>query len=151
MAKRLERKGRVMMRQRLRREQGAAAVEFALIASLLFMLIFGMIGFGVAFMRMQTIRGAVREGGRAAATGATGTQVQSVTYGAATGSIPNQGDIHVSPATGSNPVCTKDNIGQDVTVTYDAHSLPGGGIPVNLIFFNLTLTPTLTAQFRCEV
>ena len=126
-------------------------MEFAIIASLLFMLIFGLIGFGIAFMRIQTIRGAVREGGRAAATGASASQVQSVTFNASTGSIPNQSDIRVSPATGSSPVCTTNNIGQDASVSYDARDLPGGGVTVNLIFFQLTLTPTLTAQFRCEV
>ena len=54
----------------LRREEGASAVEFALIAPLLFMLVFGIIYFGIAFLRMQTLRSSVREGGRAAAVGA---------------------------------------------------------------------------------
>ena len=55
---------------RLRHEDGASAVEFALIAPLLFMLLFGIIGFGLAFLRVQSIRTAVREGGRTAAVGA---------------------------------------------------------------------------------
>jgi hypothetical protein len=49
---------------RLRREDGASAVEFALVAPLLFMLVFGIIGFGLAFLQVQSIRTAVREGGR---------------------------------------------------------------------------------------
>src|SRR5688572_10830111 len=48
-------------------EGGAAAIEFALIMPLLVLFVFGIIGFGLAFMQMQTIRGALREGGRAAA------------------------------------------------------------------------------------
>ena len=54
----------------LHRQEGASAVEFALIAPLLFMLVFAIVYFGLAFMRMQTMRSAVREGGRAAAVGA---------------------------------------------------------------------------------
>jgi hypothetical protein len=46
-------------------------VEFALIAPVLFMLIFAILGFGIAFMQLQTIRGAVREGARISAVGAT--------------------------------------------------------------------------------
>ena len=42
-------------------------MEFALIAPLLFMIVFGILYFGVAFMKMQNLRSAVREGGRAAA------------------------------------------------------------------------------------
>ncbi|HET6712153.1 MAG TPA: TadE/TadG family type IV pilus assembly protein, partial [Actinomycetota bacterium] len=40
----------------LRREDGASAVEFALIAPLLFMIVFGILYFGVAFMKMQNLR-----------------------------------------------------------------------------------------------
>ncbi len=54
----------------LHRQDGASAVEFALIAPLLFMIVFAILYFGVAFMKMQNLRSAVREGGRAAAVGA---------------------------------------------------------------------------------
>ena len=46
------------IRARLRREDGAAAVEFALIAGVLAMLIFGMLQFGVAFFQLQNLRAA---------------------------------------------------------------------------------------------
>ena len=66
-----------------RQEGGAAAIEFALIMPVLVLFVFGIIGFGVAFMQMQTIRGALREGGRAAATGASATEVQNHAFGSA--------------------------------------------------------------------
>ena len=58
--------------RRIHGEEGATAVEFALIVPVLIVFVFGIIGFGLAFMQMQTIRGALREGGRAAATGRLG-------------------------------------------------------------------------------
>ena len=67
----------------LRREDGASAVEFALLAPVFFVVVFGIIGFGIAFMQLQTARGAVREGARAAAVvdadgvGRTAAQVPS--------------------------------------------------------------------------
>ena len=47
-------------------ERGASAVEFAIIASLLFMILFGTIQFGIAFNRYQGLQAAGREGARLA-------------------------------------------------------------------------------------
>ena len=49
-------------------ESGAAAVEFALLATLLFMLIFGSITAGISFSRSNALQTAAREGARFAAT-----------------------------------------------------------------------------------
>ncbi|MGH2597448.1 MAG: TadE/TadG family type IV pilus assembly protein [Actinomycetota bacterium] len=55
-------------RNRLRREErGAAAVEFAIVASLFFMLVFGIIDFGFAFHSWNNAVNAAREGARTAA------------------------------------------------------------------------------------
>jgi Flp pilus assembly protein TadG len=56
-----------MMRRDLRREDGAAMVEFAIIAPLLFALIFAIIDFGRALFLMNNLTAAVREGARLAA------------------------------------------------------------------------------------
>jgi Flp pilus assembly protein TadG len=45
-------------------ERGASAVEFALIASLLFMILFGIITFGITFNRVQGLQASAREGAR---------------------------------------------------------------------------------------
>lgn len=55
------------MMNRREREAGAAAVELAIIAPVLFMLVFGIIVFGITFFRLQSMQAAVREGGRLAA------------------------------------------------------------------------------------
>ena len=137
------------MGRTFRREDGASAVEMALIAPLLFMLVFGIIGFGLAFLQVQSIRTAVREGGRAAAVGASVSQVQQKTIDASSGSIPGSpaSDVQVS----GGP-CTSNNIGSDVSVTYDTSNLPGGGIVVRIpLLPDIHITPVITAQFRCEV
>jgi Flp pilus assembly pilin Flp len=55
-------------RNRLHREEkGAAAVEFAIVATLFFMLVFGTIDFGFAFHSWNNAVNAAREGARTAA------------------------------------------------------------------------------------
>ena len=61
-------------RSKLRGEEGAAAVEFALVVSLLFVLLFGIMEFGLAFFELQNLRSATREGARAAASAALPTR-----------------------------------------------------------------------------
>ena len=74
-------------------EQGAAAVEFALLASLLFMLIFGSISAGISFSRSNALQTAAREGARFAATlpgngsGTWFTDVINATKGAGLGEL----------------------------------------------------------------
>lgn len=56
-----------------RREGGAALVEFALIAPVLFLVLFGIIEFGIALNDYQSIRHGVRDGARQAAVQQYGT------------------------------------------------------------------------------
>ena len=137
-----------------RREEGASAVEFAILAPLLFMLLFGIIGFGLAFLQVQSIRTAVREGGRYAATGQSVSATQQRVIDAATGYVPSgqKSLIQVSPGSSTTPPCTPNNIGSNATVTYDTHNLPGGGVTVHIpLFPDIVMSPVITASFRCEV
>jgi Flp pilus assembly protein TadG len=133
----------------LRREDGASAVEMALLAPLLFMLVFGIIEFGLAFLQVQSIKTGVREGGRAAAVGWSESDVQQKTIDASSGAIPGSpsSDVVVSQQ------CTAQNIGSDVVVSYDTTNLNGGaGIVVRIpLLPDIHLTPNISAQFRCEV
>jgi Flp pilus assembly protein TadG len=65
------------MLTKLRREEGAAAVEFALIVGVLAMLLFGMLQFGVALLALQNLRSGAREGARVGAVDGTGAQVKA--------------------------------------------------------------------------
>lgn len=58
-------------------ERGAAAVEFAIVLSLLLMFVFGTIQFGIAFNRNQGLQAAAREGARTASVGGTQANVAS--------------------------------------------------------------------------
>ena len=75
------------IRQRLDREDGAAAVEFALIIGVLAMLIFGMLQFGLTFFELQNLRAAAREGGRLGAVGATPDAIRADLESASNGAI----------------------------------------------------------------
>ena len=133
-------------------ERGAAAVELALLTPLLFLILFGILEFGIAFLNVQSIRTGVREGGRAAAVGAPVATTQAKTVAASSGSIPtsDQGDVQVSSSMGGR--CTVNNIGEDVTVSYDTSNLPDGGIVIRIpLIPEMTLQPVLAATFRCEV
>ena len=139
-------------RRRSRDERGAAAVELALLTPLLFLILFGILEFGLAFLHVQSIRTGVREGGRAAAVGAPVATTQAKTVAASSGSIPtgDQGDVQVSSSMGGR--CTVNNIGEDVTVSYDTSNLPDGGIVIRIpLVPEMTLRPVLAATFRCEV
>jgi Flp pilus assembly protein TadG len=139
---------------RMRDERGASAVEFAIIAPLLVLLVFGIIQFGIAFLQMQTLRGAVREGGRAAAVCNSDTNpdpyclttVQSRTQAASLGGITDSTKVTVSR------ICNSTNIGQETIVTFPVTALPGGGIQVRIpLMPTITLRPAISSSFRCEV
>src|SRR5438067_222248 len=60
------------------RRRGAAAVEFAFVAGIFFFMVLGIFEFGRAFMVMEMLTEAAREGARTAVIeGATGSQVQN--------------------------------------------------------------------------
>jgi Flp pilus assembly protein TadG len=67
------------IRRRIRPERGAAAVEFAIVAPLLFILVFGIIDFGFGFHAWNAIENAAREGARVGATDASGNATTNIT------------------------------------------------------------------------
>src|SRR5437773_7197500 len=79
--------GAMRISQRLGREDGAAAVEFALIIGVLAMLIFGMLQFGLTFFELQNLRASAREGGRLGAVGATPDAIRTDLESASNGAI----------------------------------------------------------------
>jgi Flp pilus assembly protein TadG len=111
-----------------RKERGAAAVEFAILAPLFFMLCFGMISAGATFNRQQGVTAAVREGARYGATlpqGASGpawvSAVQTVILQAADGEL----DPTISPA----PVICIALVSGDGTTVVPGYSTVGCTAP----------------------
>jgi Flp pilus assembly protein TadG len=139
---------------RLRRkapgERGATIVEFAIIAPLLFALVFGIIDFGWAFMQDLSVKQAAREGGRIAI-------VDGETTAGCAGLISDikqrvSSDLKTSSMTASLSVTDSNGDGivgdvgdvMTITVTYPLSSLSG---------FTTALiggTMTSTIQMRME-
>ena len=139
------------IRSKLRREEGAAAVEFALIVGLLAVLIFGLLEYGLAFWQVQNLRAAAREGARAAAVGGASSDVSDAMVGSSAGSLP-PGFTGFSMSTECDG--TPDTVGDPVTVTIANGSLSGNvreAFEVSIPFLPaFTLDPELSGTFRCE-
>jgi Flp pilus assembly protein TadG len=83
-----------------RKQRGAAAVEFAMVAPIFFLLLFGMIEYGRMVMVQQMLTNATREGARRAVLdGTTVTNVKTTVQDYLTsGNITvNSGEITVTP------------------------------------------------------
>ena len=113
--------GRLVTSRRLaaRRRVGATLVEFAIVAPVLLLLIFGMIEYGRLAMVQQVLTNASREGARAAVLdGATTASVTSVVQSClATGRVTG-GNVTITP----NPISSAkfgDPITVRVQVTFD--------------------------------
>ena len=138
-------------------ERGAAMVEFAIIAPLLFALIFAIIDFGRALFLMNNLTSAVREGARLAAV------QQDPTTAGSHAAVQNRVTAYIQNFGGAGPttqptVTINQVAGQtySVTVTLAAYpfnaitplgpvvALLGGG-PLNAIQM-----PTISAVFQWE-
>ena len=132
------------------REDGAAAVEFALIVGLLAMLVFGMMEYGLAFWQVQTLRAASREGARVAAVRGSDSEISAAMSEASAGALPiGFSGFSVSPAG-----CTDDTVGESVTVQIDNDALSSSveeSLAIDIpLLPSITLNPTIEGSFRCE-
>ncbi len=136
--------------RKLRGEEGAAAVEFALVVGLLFVILFGIMEFGLAFFELQNLRSSAREGARAAAIGGDRAEVSQALVQGASGSLPN-GYSSFTPS-GPGPFCSTK--GAEIKVTLPLTSLPPNVQSAFLVDIPLIpqikLTPTISGSFRCE-
>lgn len=131
-------------------ERGASAVEFAIVASLLFILLFGTVQFGMAFNRAQGLEAAAREGARAASVGGTYSEIATRVRAAQSMFDPTDVNVTTSPASsGRTRPCAVAGLGADVTVTAAvapaaryAITIPGWG--------NREIAYSSAGTFRCE-
>ena len=130
------------------RDQGASAVEFALILPLLVLLLFGILQFGQVFARLQGMEAAAREGARLASIGRTVSY--SDVQAAARGTNPPfiaAGDIQVLVNGGTGGgwcSSTDDFVTVQVSVDPIAYALT---VP---LFGDIVTDYTSTGTFRCE-
>jgi Flp pilus assembly protein TadG len=134
-----------------RRDDGAAAVEFALIAGVLVMLIFGMLQFGIAFFEIQNLRAATREGARLGAVGANTTQIRTRVSEASYNSIEaNSGAMSVT--TCPSPPGAEDTSTVEINTGNPALNARLQNIfTVDIPFMvPLVINTTVRGEFRCE-
>jgi len=81
------------------KRKGATVVEFAFVAPVLFLIVFGIIEFGRLLMVQQVLTNASREGARRAITeSATSTEVEQLVNNYLTGGRVSGATVTVSPA-----------------------------------------------------
>jgi len=130
----------------MRREDGAVAVEFIIIAPILVIVLFAIIEFGIVWSQLENYVSAAREGARYAAvrcqpdsaTGCTNTLIANRVTAASTDTISP------GPVT-ANINCDTSTVGQLVTVSWQqdlTYSIPFLGTH--------TYTDTIKGSFRCE-
>src|SRR5205823_11312313 len=118
--------------------RGAAAVEFAIVSTILFVIVFGITEFGRTYSQYEVLQGAAREGARRAAVGATLSQVQAAVTQAADPYTP-------STAVAVDQTCTPDATGQPVTVSWQQQ------FQISIPFLPpANITRTIKGVFRCE-
>ena len=123
---------------RRRSQEGAAAVEFALIASFLFMALFGIIEFGRIFSELEVLNSAAREGARVAAVRGTSDEVADAVAAAAD-------PYELDESAVADKVCDDSTSGESVTVAWDQNFQISVGL---LPDFDQTLE--IKGVFRCE-
>ena len=154
-------------------ERGASMVEFAIIIGLLFLIVFGIIQFGIAFNRDQGIQAAAREGARIAAVGGNEQAVVQRVKDAQSLFNPNHVRVTIDYSTddgasypGGNKIC--DDLGGDpctglsapcsgkignlvrVTATVPAGIGSGTYAIVIPLWGNVNVTYSSKGVFRCE-
>ncbi len=136
-----------VMRNRTSRDEGVAAVEFALILPVLALILFGVLEFGRVWSQYQVYQGAAREGARCAAVASTSDcviQTEIDQAAAPYGPVPNA-TVQLVGGGARPDGCTDADTGKDVQVFW-AQSMD-----VNIPFWSdITVTPTIKAVFRCE-
>jgi Flp pilus assembly protein TadG len=131
---------------RIAREEGVAAVEFAIILPVLALILFGVLEFGRVWSQYQVFQGAAREGARCAAVASTSEcDIQDEIESAAEPYTPDGGYSIAVDGQSRADGCGPTDAGKDVEVSWDQT------LELNIPFWkDVTLTPTIKAVFRCE-
>src|SRR3954451_21220697 len=121
----------IHVRPKQRGEEGASLVEFALIAPILFLILFGVIDFGFIYNDFLSVRQGVRDGARVGAVANFGTNTGcSTTAGTSVTSTVTSSSGTTSAGTASTEaqklICTtRDKIGLDASKMRVAVAIAG--------------------------
>jgi Flp pilus assembly protein TadG len=124
-------------------DRGANLVEFAILAPLLILLVFGIIEFGWLFGQFNDVRHGVREGARFAAVNAgTSSQIKDTICTSMEGLSAGMSSITVDLTQGGA------DVGDQSTITVTANVTSLSGVPLITTFLPNQLSSTVT--FRHE-
>ena len=127
-----------MYRSCRKNRRGAAVVEFAVVAPVFFLLIFGMIEYGRMVMVQQVLTNASREGARVGILdGSSASDVSTTANGYLTSSSINGATITVDPA---DPAAA--GAGDPVTVTISVPFSQVSWLPAPMFLGGQTLSAT---------
>jgi Flp pilus assembly protein TadG len=130
------------MREGLRTERGATAVEFALIVPLLIVLVIGIAEFGRAFQVQGTLSAAAREGVRLMALQNDPAAARAAVRNAAASLRPGITDGQIAITPSSCPVLESGSTSVRLTIDYPMPYLTG--------FFGTGVNLTGTGVMRCN-
>jgi Flp pilus assembly protein TadG len=126
-----------MRRGRTRDERGAAVVEFALVAPILLMLVFGIIDFGWMLMKANLVNNATRDAARVASLSGTYAQIDSTVDSELDSAGIDASDVTVSitctNTSGSN--CANS------AGSYNANATSGSTVIVTVTYDHNWITP----------
>jgi Flp pilus assembly protein TadG len=147
-------------RRRWHREDGAAAVEFAIVTVLLLLIVFGILEYGRIYSQIEVLNGAAREGARVgavqgtrsditnavmASAGPYSDQISNVTVTAKSESGATAPAAQDPPCQDSSSAPAVVTQGGTITVTFDYQAKVNVGLlpPLNE-------TVSIEGVFRCE-
>jgi hypothetical protein len=146
---------------RRRSESGASAVEFALVAPIFIMLVFGVISFGIVFGQNLALDNAAREAARSAVVeNRTCGQIETTATDAAHSIAMDGDDVAVSIKRGQSAAAAVNACAGGDAVTPCTGSAAGDSIYVQLDFTSQLIIPLALVKdtypiagngvFRCE-
>lgn len=130
----------------IKEERGAVVVEFAIIATLLVMLVFGIIEFGRTFSEYQVFLNAARAGARKGAVRALQEDIRDAVVEAAVGYPIDRSaiEIAVKEAETLDPPCNDETVGKDLQVKWTQE------FEIDIPFLPLSASRDIQGVFRCE-
>ena len=134
----------------LRGQDGVVAVEFAIIAPIVLLILVGVIQFGIVYSQYQVLQGAAREGARCAAVQAGGFSTCDVTTAVQNAAL--EYDLTNTPVVtvdGGGSACTNLTQGRSVTVSW-VQTFDMGAVPRLVPGIPDTVNATISGTFRCE-
>jgi Flp pilus assembly protein TadG len=136
--------------RRIRSEHGVSAVELAIVLVILFLVLFGIFQFGIAFHRDQGLEAAAREGARLASIGAKYNDIKQRVWDSQSLFTDSDVIVTTNPASsGTDRPCQFAGQGQLVTVTATVNPSPSYAIVIPL-WGNKQITYSAVGKFRCE-